>query len=594
VYEKLGKWQEADKVYLQYNMATIDLVNESFKYATLASEKQVALNFVGFKYNQDFFYSYCLKRQGHNPELIDQMYNTELLVKGLVIRTLQKKTQRIQNSGDPQLINDFERWLTVRQKLAKLTLLPVSDRRENVADLEMEIARLETGIHAKLLDDGFGEDSIKLDWQDVQQKLSANEAAIEFLQFQEFDIVNQEWTGSIRYGALIIRPEFKHPRFIKLFAQKEFQQFLDDTREPSPFDQVRRMYTWLPGKYEGKFKGDVLYNLVWKSIDSHLEGVEKIYYSPAGILNKISFNAIPLAENKTLINKYDLHLLSTTGLLSQQRSPVYFSKENQALLLGGIVYDLEAKTTDLGAGEVKDEKSDLFIQDRSFDWTRSKENGSSWPYLQGSLEEVQEIDTLLKASNRKTELLTAEDAMEERFKRAGKNNHEVIHIATHGFFFPSQSKKKKERMVGLQSSEQVDPDEAFKRSGLLFAGANNTWLENYLPEGREDGILTSYEISKLNLSKTKLVVLSACETGLGELGGGEGVYGLQRAFKLAGVDSIIMSLWQIPDVQTAELMKMFYSEWMDDKDLAEAFHIAQQRMSEKYESYFWGAFVLLE
>jgi len=109
-----------------------------------------------------------------------------------------------------------------------------------------------------------------------------------------------------------------------------------------------------------------------------------------------------------------------------------------------------------------------------------------------------------------------------------------------------------------------------------------------------NGVLTSHEISKLNLRKTKLVVLSACETGLGDLGGGEGVYGLQRAFKLAGVDNIIMSLWQIPDIQTAELMNVFYSEWVGGKELREAFHTAQQLMSEKYEPYFWGAFVLLE
>ncbi len=594
VYEALGKWQEADRVYLLYNKASIDLINELFKYVTLSSEKKVALSFVGFKYNQDFYYSYCRKRKKHNPQLIDQMYNNELLEKGLVMRTLKRKTERILNSGDPRLISDFEQWLNVRKKLAKLSLLPVSDRRESAADLETKAAQLETSIQAKLLDGDLKRETLKLDWQDVQKKLLVNEAAIEFVKFQEFDINKQEWTDKILYGALIIRPGYEHPRLVNLFEQDEFQQFLDDTREPSPFEQVRRMYTWLPGKYNGQYKGDTLYKHVWSPLEPHLEGVKKIYYSPTGLLHKISFSAIPIAEKKTLIGKYNLQQLSSTGLLTEQRPSFYFSKEDQALLFGGILYDLEANMLKPGAKKQTKEKSELFIRDRSFDWTRSGSTGGAWPYLAGSLEEVRQIDTLLSSSGRKSQLMTREDALEERFKQTGKSHPAIIHIATHGFFFPSQREKKKERMVGLQANDQVDPDEAFKRSGLLFAGANNTWLGKHLADGLEDGVLTSYEISKLNLTKTKLVVLSACETGLGDLAGGEGVYGLQRAFKLAGVDNIIMSLWQIPDTQTAELMNSFYSQWLGGKDLHEAFHTAQQLMAEKYEPYFWGAFVLLE
>ncbi len=593
VYEGLGKWADADDVYLQYNKATIELINESFKYVTVSSEKQVALSFVGFKYNQDFFYSYCQKRGEYNAKLIGQMYNNELLVKGLVMRTLQRKMLQIYNSGDQKLINDFEEWIDVRQKLAKLSLLPMGDRKESVAGLESKIGQLETRIHATLLGSDFSKESIKLNWQDVQQELLPDEAAIEFLQFQEFDIISQKWTDRVLYGALIIKAGNEHPQFVNLFDRDEFQQFLDDTREPSPFDQVRRMYTWLPGQYGGQYKGDTLYRLVWEPIESHLEGVKKIYYSPAGLLHKISFNAVPIAENKTLIGKYNLHQLSSTGLLTEGKSSFFFSKEDQALLFGGIVYDLESAIL---ANNTKDEKgkSRIFIRDRSFDWTRSGDIGGSWPYLKGSLKEVQQINVLLNSNGRLSQVITNENAIEERFKEVSKSHPQIIHIATHGFFFPSQKEKKKERMVGLQNNDQVDSEEAFKRSGLLFAGANNTWLGKYLPDGNEDGVLTSYEISKLNLRKTKLVVLSACETGLGDLGGGEGVYGLQRAFKLAGVDNIIMSLWQIPDIQTAELMNLFYSEWVGGKELREAFHTAQQLMSEKYEPYFWGAFVLLE
>ena len=155
--------------------------------------------------------------------------------------------------------------------------------------------------------------------------------------------------------------------------------------------------------------------------------------------------------------------------------------------------------------------------------------------------------------------------------------------------------EKKEKFVNMTEKflSNFNAEEALMRSGLLFAGANNVWKGN-LPEiGMEDGILTAHEVSKMDLSNTKLVVLSACETGLGEIKGSEGVYGLQRAFKIAGVDYIIMSLWQIPDKQTVELMSQFYTNWLGGMEIREAFSTAQATMSEKYDPFYWAAFVLV-
>ena len=135
------------------------------------------------------------------------------------------------------------------------------------------------------------------------------------------------------------------------------------------------------------------------------------------------------------------------------------------------------------------------------------------------------------------------------------------------------------------------------RSGLLLAGANHAWKTGkpFKPD-MEDGILTAYEISQMDLSNTELVVLSACETGLGDIQGNEGVYGLQRAFKIAGAKYLMMSLWQVPDFQTQELMTVFYQKWLTEKmPIPDAFHEAQQTMRKKYEHpYFWAGFVLVE
>ena len=134
------------------------------------------------------------------------------------------------------------------------------------------------------------------------------------------------------------------------------------------------------------------------------------------------------------------------------------------------------------------------------------------------------------------------------------------------------------------------------RSGFIMAGGNAAWQGKQTLEGREDGILTAYEISQMNLLNTELVVLSACETGLGDIQGNEGVYGLQRAFKIAGAKYLIMSLWQVPDKQTSLLMTTFYKKWLTDKmTIPDAFHSAQKELRDNgLDPYNWAGFILVE
>ncbi|MGB4820931.1 MAG: CHAT domain-containing protein, partial [Saprospiraceae bacterium] len=173
----------------------------------------------------------------------------------------------------------------------------------------------------------------------------------------------------------------------------------------------------------------------------------------------------------------------------------------------------------------------------------------------------------------------------------------ILHVATHGYFFSDPKVQTKSNgLSGQNESVFKISDHPMLRSGLIMAGGNAAWQGKQTLEGREDGVLTAYEISQMNLSNTELVVLSACETGLGDIQGNEGVYGLQRAFKIAGAKYLIMSLWQVPDKQTSLLMTTFYKKWLEDKmSIPDAFHAAQKQLRDGgLEPYYWAGFVLVE
>ena len=315
-----------------------------------------------------------------------------------------------------------------------------------------------------------------------------------------------------------------------------------------------------------------------------MRGIKTIYYSPIGQLYSISFNA--LSHNSvSLSEKYNLHLLSSTSEVVKFKNK-NDSRISEALLYGGISYDNTA--------------GDMIAQAKQYNntriYTRSIENDSTrsgWSYLEGTEREALNIKPILDRAGISTRLLSKNEANEESFKALDNESPSLLHIATHGFFLSDPVQI--ELNPFMQANQKKGASNLLMRSGLLFAGANKAWLGDEVVDGIEDGILTAEEISKLNLSKTQMVVLSACETGLGEIVSTEGVFGLQRAFKLAGVQTLIMSLWKVPDTATSKLMINFYNNWIGGMEKHKAFQKAQQDIKKEYSSpYYWAGFVMLD
>jgi CHAT domain-containing protein len=316
-----------------------------------------------------------------------------------------------------------------------------------------------------------------------------------------------------------------------------------------------------------KIKDQRSFNVFWKPIDDFLRGSKTIYISADGVYNKININTIYNQNTDNyLIKDYFVKYISSSKDLITTGSEV--TSGTSLLCIGDPAYDLTGPP-DRPAKLTEAQRSHL--------------NMNQISPLPGTKKEIQFIDSLLAGKNWQVESYLGKEALESQLKQ--DKSPRVIHLATHGFFMQDLDLSDIESQSGLN---EFDKNPLF-RSGLLFAGASN------MHEGVEnDGILTAYEAMNLYLDNTELIVLSACETALGDVKNGEGVYGLQRALVVAGAQKLIMSLWKVNDEATMQLMQLFYSNWANGDDMYESLQKAQiQMMNEHEEPYYWGAFIMI-
>ncbi len=280
------------------------------------------------------------------------------------------------------------------------------------------------------------------------------------------------------------------------------------------------------------------------------------------------------AKGKFLVDDKNLTILSNTkDLLAIKSRKVKRISLSSATLFGFPTYFLGKDKFEIPAGATRDFDASAMDVDRT---------GIS--PLVGTQEEIQKVGSILESHKMRANVYTNDMASERQIKQL--QHPRVLHIATHGFFVEESGTS-----LGTALGADNNP---LLRAGLLLAGAAN-FIQTHARIDEENGILTAYEAANLDLDNTDLVVLSACETGKGEVQNGEGVYGLQRAFQTAGAQTIVMSLWKVDDAATQQLMTSFYSNWMNGMSKATALKNAQVELKKKYpHPYYWGAFVMLE
>jgi CHAT domain-containing protein len=601
-YCGIRDYEKVEPLLIQANDNLNNQIDKNFSFLSDIEKEQFLENNINYYF--EIYNSFFLKRKDQNHSLAAISFNNELSHKAILLQNNIVLRQNIYSSGDSKLINSYNQFTDIHKKLSVLYTIQIAERKENIDSLENIANKIEKELIIKGQElPGFENFTglTKIKWQDVQQSLKQNEAAIEFINFDYYD---KTWTDSTYYCALVLRKDYQYPKMIYLFEEKQLQELLSKPQATNNAYYITQLYSYKPDLPSVDYQSsnyNILYQLIWQPIDSLLKGINTIYLAPSGLLNKVAFNAIPVTDSTLLSDKYQLNIVSSTRILAQKnKAAVSFSGNYNAALYGGIEYDMDS--TEMVARARRYEKSDNNLLTIGNITIPADNRSVTWLYLPGTFTEVSNIEKLLKSKQITYTLFTGKNATEESFKHLAEKTKspDILHLATHGFFFP-EIKSKTVEMGKVAFRGGITNEQAFTysenplfRSGILLAGASNTWKTSHSIPGVEDGILTAYEVSNINLSNTKLVVLSACETGLGDIKGSEGVFGLQRAFKMAGVQYIVMSLWQVPDDQTSELMQLFYTNCLNRMTIKGGFRAAQQTMRKKYNPFYWAAFELVE
>lgn len=514
------------------------------------------------------------------PNFQNWLLSEHLLYKSLVLNHSGLVYSRLEK--DVSIKNKYSEWLTLKRRLSLEYSKPRINRSKDLRELEFQSQILEGQLIRTSEDFSDLQNIFDFNVKDIQLALHEHTAYIDISAFQYW---NKDWTDTIQYIAYIVLPGDTNVKIVRLGNQNDFAK--------------SGQYSLYNSRGIDAFKENIgdqqALSKTLTKLTPYLKDIDTLYFSPSGIFNQVNVAALMLPDGSRLWDHFHVEIKSSVReLLNKDESP---PTQRNLLLFGGLQYaDTIPPSND--SSECFNLTTEV-IQSISEDEKQGTEIGGIWSELDWTGKEVESIQYIANSSGVETELLKDASGSEAAFKILDGQSHHVLHLATHGFFFENPEFSASDRMsisgdFGTPFRMTEDP---MMRSGLILSSANRAWQHGCNPYTSEDGILTAREISHLDLSQTELVVLSACQTGLGDIDNSEGVYGLQRAFKMAGVNYIIMSLWSVPDQETSELMIDFYRNWLEkEMSLSEAFYTAQKAMAAEYpkQPELWAGFVLMQ
>ncbi|WP_262302438.1 CHAT domain-containing protein [Segatella hominis] len=479
-----------------------------------------------------------------NKGIIDT-YNYLLFLKNFVLVNKLAISERIKNDTEAAALSSQASGLYQELNDPHLS-------KDSVGGIKNHLRLLDKKMKSLVSNSLSGFSTVSLPtFASLKQNLREDEVMLDFFPYYEFISYD---TYHVYYAVSITTKESQVPKFLKLCRVEQIDELLRNSK-----------------LYDAK--NLVFYSEIWKKIERYISKKKKILISPTLNLNKVNLGAISCGA-KRLGDVYQLASISSLNSLFK-RDCVKENAKKSIALFGGMDYDASISVNKKN------------VQDSS----KTKLDRSGFDYLPETLNEVTDISNLL-AGVMNTTVYSGQKATESQFKLLSSHSPSVIHISTHGFYLKGKGLKAP-FFKNLSLSSKI----TYKMSkcGLLFSGANNAWNGIYAQDVEEDCILTAAEVEKMDLSDTELVVLSACDTGLGDCESIDGVYGLSRAFKIAGAHTIVMTLWKVNDLVTKEFMCEFYAQIKEGLEYHEAFRIAQKKLRLKYQDpLLWAPFVIID
>ncbi|MCX6153794.1 MAG: CHAT domain-containing protein [Candidatus Kapabacteria bacterium] len=551
-----GDYRLADDNFRKALDLNLKLVKQFFPFLS-EDEKEDYIDKVKLRYGM--FASYILDRVKESPKITCDLYNFTLAFRSILLNSSSEIRRKIESTNNNELITIFDDWKHKRQQLCRLYMMSKSELSASNNDIE-ELEKAVKEIEKKLSSGTNGESGDFFStpkWQDIQGKLAEDEVAIEIIRFEAFRKGNKD---QYFYIALILTKETKDaPTLLVLDAAEQFESVSINNY----LSAIKR-----------KVDDNSSYLDYWSKIEEKIPNKKTIYIAVDGVYHRISMNTLHSMNGKYLLDSKKINLvLSTADILKRQEKSS--TKTETAVLLGAPAFasskSTNSKERNIGSASILKELKSLKIED-----------------LPGAKKEIDDLGKLMTENKIIVSSFTGAEATKSNLLKTSKAN--ILHIATHGFFLSDNKAENSGRKGGQIYLPKTNP---MIKSGLLLAGSKDAITNSSIDNSENNGILTSYEVMNSDFHNTDLVVLSACETGLGEIKNGEGVYGLTRAFYISGAKSLLMSLWNVNDQTTQELMFEFYKGYLGGKSKIEALREAQLKIKEKYPNpYYWGAFVL--
>ncbi|MBR6188320.1 MAG: CHAT domain-containing protein [Prevotella sp.] len=497
-----------------------------------------------------------------NAVCSEYAYNSALVSKGLLLSTQNDIETAIMSNGNSEINKKYQELKQMQKKLQTAT------DSVNVVSLKRSIELKEKEILSSLRSMDDFTKNLDITYRNVQDNLNKNDIAIEFLELNKSILSPKDTT--IFYAAVAIKKDWATPKFILLSEKTKVDKVVRNL-VAKVTDAGYKEEKWVEVNKQ-------LYNYIWKPISSFIEPNSNIYFSPIGLLSIAPLEVLKDSDGHYINEQNKVFRMTSTKYLCV--SSLSSNKAN-AVLYGGLIYDTE----------------NGIEQDKSI----SQKKREGWQYLPSSAEEVANISSILQSNNVATQVYDKLLGTEESFKKQSGKSISILHLATHGFYLDEDESDSygffHDMNVKIKRGAGIS---TLLRSGLMLAGGQHTWLHGNkdLPQGKDDGILLASEISLLDLHSIDLVTLSACQTGLGDISD-DGVMGLQRGFKRAGVNSLLMTLWPVDDDATQILMKQFYQNLMAGKSKRQSLVSAQKFLREYNDGYYsepkyWAAYILLD